>query len=438
MVFFREVEEGLYLLTDQDNKPLYHPSKLKFDDWLSLLPKGNYFIQQTYPGQFHTSSPALEEPLSIDSLDNNDLQKLEEFCKLTLVCKDTTQEFEVYPEQIGLKWTHIYSPSRAVQLEKKVFLGGPNAICWVPNLKAARVLELEGWTISESPWSLIPEAYQEDAAGVECNEISDHLFSLRPGFAAWIRVGGRPEDEFYAEARFYQSPTYGVVTGQIFELGESSFYSSASNSLGLSLEQLVRKNPIYRDPSFWDLCLDLIGTLKPGNSNVGTFGPRLGELRKGNRNLLNGTYSETLAQLVVQVLRDQQPKRLVIGLSEGWDFLLSRAAIAANIPVTVVWTEVSDLNWDNETLQCKQEILNQSEVVEVKSPTGTKAPDNPFSAGYEQFRIDLLRLRDRKVVELSDVIASAYESQKSDRYYALNYARQLGKPIVKYWDNLSF
>jgi len=436
MLIYRNVKEGTFVLTDQEERVIQEAHKLNFSGWIpNLDPEQDLYLDSfSLVNGIGYQSPNPQQILK--SIEDPSIQNLSLY-------SPSGFSFRVSPEQIGLKWTFIIQDSPAIQLEKKAFLAGPTVVCWAPNLKTAAALQLEGWEISKETWPLVPEVTKDKDGNEAKDALSSSDFCLSWSQSAWIRLGGAPTDYTYSEMNLYHHESSGLTGCQYFHFSYGETQNSRSNNrndvyydtIEITLNQAVQKSGafLYTYPS------QVQTRPHPGSSTtIGIFGPRPGAFRWKNQFYLNDPYLSKFPPLFQKIFEDQNPGRLITGLSEGWDFMLALEALGRNIPVTVIWTDVVEMGWNSRLIQLKEDIFQKSEVISVTNirPYFQNIEGYFESADYEQLRLDQLRERDSLIVDQSEVIISGYPRDTNKTYYALEYAKQSGKPIAHYWEDL--
>lgn len=437
MILYRNVKEGTFVLTDQEERVIKGTLRLNFKGWmLELDPEVDLYLN-TSNLLNQDESQALKSPRTLSSIEDSSIRNLNLY-------SSSGESYQVNPEQIGLKWTFVIQNSPAIQLEKQAFLAGPKAICWVPNLKAAAALQLEGWEISSEKWPLAPEVSKKGDGDETQDVLSSSDFCLNWDQTAWVRVGGAFTDYNFSEMHLYHHSLSGLTGCQYFHFSYGDAQDSSDtgkNKLYYDLIEVTLDHAVQKSGGF---SYTLLPESQPRSSSssspftIGTFGPRPGAFRWKNQFYLNDPYRFKFPFLFQKIFEEQNPDRLVTGLSEGWDFMMALEALGRGIPITIVWTDVVQFEWNSRLINLKEVIFKKSEVIEIPNT-------NPYfgnyqayfkSPDYEQFRLDQLRERDSKIVDQSDLIVSGYPKELGKEYYALQYAKLTKKPITHYWEDL--
>lgn len=421
MLIYRNLQEGIFVLTDQEERIVQGADKLNFKGWLSSLePTADVYLDRL----------SLIRGIQGETVEQGAKGSIKDrqYRDLKVYSPNKVDFFSISPEQIGLKWTFLAQDSPAVQMEKQAFLSGPKVICWAPNLKAAAALSLEGWQISEERWAIVPEVYRDQKGDNSKDKLSTSEFYLRWSENAWVRLGGDCEEGPYPVINLYHQPSANLIEGQYFASGESKINPNRRDSdIKVTMRDCIRKPFKYSRPTS-----SAVPT--PSAKVVGTVGPRPGDLKGNKAFYLNYMYQSTQPQLFQKIFEEQAPSRLITGLSEGWDFLMTLEALSRQIPVTIVWADNVCLEWEIELIKLKDEIFPKCEVINLSDPGTYFGNIQGYfsSVNYEQLRLIELRERNMLIVELSDVIISGYSSTPEVEYHSLDYARRLEKPIYHY------
>lgn len=403
MIVLKELEDRVWILTDYDGKPLQFATSIDFKNWfLKFNPNWEaHPIYISHSGLFYTSESEQHLEIPVQGL---------------------LGAWYVNPEKIGLKWSLFTEQSSAIQLEKTVFLKGPKAICWAPNLKSALILQNEGWSIVESKWAIRPEVYKGEGGNEALDTLADDLFQLSGSPSAWFRLGGRLKDEYYTQFRLHRNVFTGQFEGQFFPNQGTEL--NGAQSIEISMEEVLVQHyanyPITSEP-----------VIEPGSRVMGSFGPRSEDLRQEDSLYLHYNHEHKLFALALRILREQRPKRLVTALNEGWDMFMVCAALSSLIPVTVLWSE-QNLSTCATVRSIQKNLLEQCRVFAESDYLVIEDPE----IKEEELRLEVIRQRTERIVEMSDEILSAHPVLEQGDYYALAYAKQLGKRVHQYWDCL--
>lgn len=422
MIIYRDLKEGVFVLTDQEERIVQGADKLNFKGWLTSLESTAdvYLDRLSLIRGIQGERAAQSAKGSIKDSHYRDLK---------VYSPNKVDLFSISPEQIGLKWTFFTQDSQAVQMEKQAFLSGPKVVCWAPNLKAAAALSLEGWQISEERWTMVPEVYKDQKGDSSKDKLSASEFYLRWSEHAWVRLGGHCEEGPYPVINLYHLPCVSLIEAQYhFASGETKANSKRSDStIKVTLRDCVRKPFKYARPT-------QSTAPNPSSKTMGVVGPRPGDLKDDKAFYLNYMYFSKHPQLFQQIFEEQAPSRLITGLSEGWDFLVTLEALSRQIPVTIVWTDNVCLEWEAELIKLKDSIFSECEVIDLTNLNTYFGNIKGYfnSVNYEQARLIELKERNMLIAELSDVIISGYPFTPEVKYHSLDYAHHLGKPIYHY------
>lgn len=118
-----------------------------------------------------------------------------------------------------------------------------------------------------------------------------------------------------------------------------------------------------------------------------------------------------------------QPERVIVGMAQGWDWAMARAAIALEIPVTAaVPFHGQEMLWPAHVQREYRGLLDECDEVVVTS----NAP-----GGFEPYK---MQLRNQWMVDNCTDVVALWDGGQGGTCNCVRYAKRVCRPVVNLWD----
>jgi uncharacterized phage-like protein YoqJ len=136
----------------------------------------------------------------------------------------------------------------------------------------------------------------------------------------------------------------------------------------------------------------------------------------------NTKNSGRLFDLAVAALNKYKPELVISGFAPGWDRILAEAALKLEIPFQVaVPFKGFESPWPDQVQMYYYEMLDLAAGVEYVSPPG-----------YDK---EKYWARDKWMIDHADMILTLWTGKSEKLSNTLDYAQQVGKPVVNLWSS---
>lgn len=125
---------------------------------------------------------------------------------------------------------------------------------------------------------------------------------------------------------------------------------------------------------------------------------------------------------LIELFEQYKPSKVISGMAIGWDTVLARAALAADVELELhIPCKNQDRMWPKQAKQAYADICEKADKVVILSETYT-----PWC----------MQKRNESMVDSSDIVLALWNGSKGGTCNCVRYAEKVGKPIINLWDKL--